>query len=117
MKWMLGTQSRTAAFWTLFVAVYAGTLLFSVVAARADQASANPFRELVKVVVTSGLFDVGLSRASKADTSAVRAQLEKQLGRPLSQAEGERLQRLVSRVLLEVFPRSFWEDTYVDVLS
>jgi len=87
------------------------------VPARADQASANPFRELVKVVVTSGLFDVGLSRASKADTSAVRAQLEKQLGRPLSQAEGERLQTLVSRVLLEVFPRSFWEDTYVDVLS
>ncbi len=115
---MMRMQGRLTACWTRLVPVCAGLLLISVIAARGDsgQASVSPYRELVKVVFTSGLFDVGLSRASKADTSAVRAQLEKQLGRQLTEDEGGRLQRLVTRVLLEVFPQSFWEDTYVDML-
>ncbi len=112
-------RGRRAACWILLLPVCAGILLVSVIPARgdSDQASVSPYRELVKVMFTSGLFDVGLSRASKADTSAVRAQLEKQLGRQLTEDEVGRLQRLVTRVLLEVFPQSFWQDTYADMLS
>ena len=112
-------RRRIAACWILLIPVCAGILLVSVIPARADsdQASVSPYRELVKVMFTSGSFDVGLSRASKADTSAVRAQLEKHLSRQLTEDEAGRLQRLVTRVLLEVFPQSFWEDTYVDMLS
>ncbi len=114
----MGMRGRLTACWTRLVPVCAGLLLISGIPARGagEQASVSPYRELVKVVFTSGMFDVGLSRASKADTSAVRAQLEKQLGRPLTDDEGGRLQKLVTRVLLEVFPQSFWEDTYADML-
>jgi len=112
-------RSRTTVCWTPLVLVCAGLLLVSVTPVRgdSDQASVSPFRDLVKVIFTSGLFDAGLSRTATADTSAVRAQLEKHLGRQLTDDEGGRLQRLVTRVLLEVFPHSLWEDTYVDVLS
>ncbi len=112
-------RSRIAACWTLLIPVCVGILFVSVIAACGDsgQVSVSPYRELVKVMFTSGLFDVGLSRASKADTGAARAQLEKHLGRQLTEDEAGRLQRLVTRVLREVFPQSFWEDTYVDMLS
>ena len=97
-KRMMRMRGRLPACWTRLVPVCAGLLLISVIPARGDngQASVSSYRELVKVVFTSGLFDVGLSRASKADTSAVRAQLEKQLGRQLTEDEGGRLQRLVT---------------------
>ncbi len=113
------TRGQMIACWTPLVPVCAGLLLVSVIPARgySEQASVSPLRDLVKVVFTSGLFDAGLSRAATADTSAVRAQLEKQLRRPLTEDEGGRLQRLVTHTLLEVFPRSLWEETYVDVLS
>src|SRR5229473_7635752 len=118
-KRVMRMRSRRAACWILLLPVCAGILLVSVIPARgdSDQASVSPYRELVKVMFTSGLFDVGLSRASKADTGAARAQLEKHLGRQLTEDEAGRLQRLVTRVLREVFPQSFWEDTYVDMLS
>src|SRR5712692_2674537 len=110
-KRMMRMRGRLTACWTRLVPVCAGLLLISVIPVRGDsgQASVSPYRELVKVVFTSGLFDVGLSRASKADSSAVQAQLEKQFGRQLTEDERGRLQRLVTRVLLEVFPQSFWE--------
>ncbi len=61
-------RSRMAACWTLLIPVCAGILFVSVIAACGDsgQVSVSPYRELVKVMFTSGLFDVGLSRASKA---------------------------------------------------
>jgi hypothetical protein len=115
---MMRMRGRLTACWARLAPVCAGLLLISVVPVRGDsgEASVNPYRELVKVVFASGLFDVGLSRASKADTAAVRTQLEQQLGRQLTEDEGGRLQQLVTRVLLEVFPQSFWEDTYVGLL-
>jgi hypothetical protein len=118
-KRVMRMRSRMAACWTLLIPACAGIMLVSVIPACGDsgQASMSPYRELVKVMFTSGLFDVGLSRASKADTGALRAQLEQHLGRPLTDDETGRLQRMVTRVLLEVFPQSFWEDTYVDMLS
>src|SRR5713101_1673317 len=93
-KRVMRMRGRRAACWILLLPVCAGILLVSIIPARGDsgQASVSPYRELVKVMFTSGLFDVDLSRASKADTGAVRAQLEKHLGRQLTEDEAGRLQ-------------------------
>lgn len=113
----MGMRGRMVACWILLLPVWAGLLLVSVISARGANGQASPYRQLVKVMFASGVFDLGLSRASQADTSAVRAQLEQQFGRQLTDDEVKRLQRLVTRVLLEVFPQSFWEDMYADMLS
>jgi hypothetical protein len=92
------------------------TILLSSTPARAqgDPAAA---RELARLLATSTTFDGGVALAGASGSRSIRADVEKQLRRRLTEEEASRLQTLVTQTTKEVVSQEEWERLFAVRLS
>jgi hypothetical protein len=96
----------------LILSLAGGLLTASLTAAQNDSLEA---REIASLLFTSNMVLVS-HEATKANTAAVKASLEGQVGRQLSEDEARRLEELLVRAAKAALPRSDLEANYADLL-
>ena len=74
-------------------------------------------REIARLTYVSDVFDAAARAGGAVGVRGVRADLERQLRRPLSEDEAGRLQALLTRLLTEMLPKSDFEDFYASLLA
>ena len=74
-------------------------------------------RELARLVFTSTTFDGGIALAGASGSRSIRADVEKQLRRRLTESEASRLQSLVTQLTKEVVSQEEWEKLFAARLT
>lgn len=74
-------------------------------------------RDLIETFLGSGFFDVMLDQMGRAAIPAVKLVMEREIGRPLTSAEQQKLVEALRRSFAAVFPKSLWEDQFVTLYA